>query len=171
MSYHLKHAEHNHSAYQYLQKSAEGNYNDWIVTTAFYSALHYVNHKLFPIDMEFNNRNISVKNINHYTHLLKVNFGDRIDKHAATIALVHTYLQDIGTDYEQLHDFSTTARYHDYKTKESVVKIAHDNILKIKEYCQNSCPMWYIVTLLIGFGLELVSFGLFYLHFMFFLNH
>lgn len=47
MSVHKSHAEHNELACEFL--SQDGRFNDWVITTAFYSALHYVHHELFPL--------------------------------------------------------------------------------------------------------------------------
>jgi len=43
-----EHAEHNESLCELLLNN--GNYNDWVITTAFYSAIHFVRHKIFPLD-------------------------------------------------------------------------------------------------------------------------
>ena len=55
-----EHAEHNESACDYLLQS--GKYNDWVVTTAFYSAMQYLHNELFPL--EYNNAEYS--NFNSY---------------------------------------------------------------------------------------------------------
>ncbi|HCA42575.1 MAG TPA: hypothetical protein DEP28_04900, partial [Bacteroidetes bacterium] len=48
----LDHAEHNEKACQLLFKTNE--FNDWVVTTAFYSSLHSVSFKLFPLTNDEN---------------------------------------------------------------------------------------------------------------------
>ena len=45
---HKAHAEHNELVCEFL--SQDGRFNDWVVTTAFYSALHYVSYELFPLE-------------------------------------------------------------------------------------------------------------------------
>lgn len=54
-----KHAAHNEKACDYLLKSRL--FNDWVITTAFYSALHYVQDEIFPLTEDrktYNNFNI-----------------------------------------------------------------------------------------------------------------
>lgn len=46
MSNRINHAEHNKELSEQLY--AEGKFLDWANTTAFYSALHFVNEKLLP---------------------------------------------------------------------------------------------------------------------------
>ncbi len=47
----LEYAQHNEKACKYLDKKPE--FTDWVITTAFYSALHFVRYKIFPIIMAF----------------------------------------------------------------------------------------------------------------------
>ena len=44
-----EHAKHNEDACHYLNQS--GKYNDWVITTAFYSAMHYVQYELFSMEV------------------------------------------------------------------------------------------------------------------------
>jgi hypothetical protein len=43
----IDHAEHNANVCELLLK--EGNFSDWVVTTAYYSAIYYIDAKLFPL--------------------------------------------------------------------------------------------------------------------------
>jgi len=43
----LDHALHNEDTCNYLDKS--GVFNDWVVTTSFYSAKYFVEYKIFPL--------------------------------------------------------------------------------------------------------------------------
>jgi len=51
----FKHAEHNEKAYRYLCKEPE--FCDWIITTAFYSAIHFIRHRMLPYDVQLKNGN------------------------------------------------------------------------------------------------------------------
>jgi hypothetical protein len=42
----LTHALHNETVCNYL--FADARFSDWVITAAFYSALHFVHHELFP---------------------------------------------------------------------------------------------------------------------------
>ena len=46
----LNHAIHNKEACEYLSK--EPKFSDWVITTAFYSALHFIDYKIFPLDLK-----------------------------------------------------------------------------------------------------------------------
>src|SRR5690348_4477874 len=46
----LDHARHNERVCNFLDGPKDQP--DWVVTTAFYSALHYVRHWIFPFEME-----------------------------------------------------------------------------------------------------------------------
>lgn len=41
-----EHGEHNEKLCDHLLSN--GNYNDWVVTTAFYAALNFVKYQIFP---------------------------------------------------------------------------------------------------------------------------
>jgi hypothetical protein len=43
------HAERNKKLCQKLLD--DKNYNDWVVTTAFYSAIHFTQHQIFPLQV------------------------------------------------------------------------------------------------------------------------
>lgn len=43
----LDHATHNEEVCSHLDDNTK--YSDWIITTAFYSAMHFMKHKIFPL--------------------------------------------------------------------------------------------------------------------------
>jgi len=47
----LEHGEHNEGLCDHLLTFDNGKYNDWVVTTAFYACIHFVEHKLFPCQL------------------------------------------------------------------------------------------------------------------------
>ena len=47
MSFKKDHGEHNKNLCDELFKSTK--YNDWVLTTAFYSSIHYIDYALFPL--------------------------------------------------------------------------------------------------------------------------
>ncbi len=44
-----EHAEHNEALCRHL--IAQGGFNDWVITTAFYGAMHFVYHQCFPLQI------------------------------------------------------------------------------------------------------------------------
>jgi hypothetical protein len=84
------HALHNEEACDYL--FADEKFNDWVVTTAFYSALHFAHHELFPGNYEGTHHT----GFDEYCIFLykkrKAKRAKIISKHAATLQLVCRYL-------------------------------------------------------------------------------
>jgi len=104
-----EHAKHNEDACHYLNQS--GKYNDWVITTAFYSAMHYVQYELFPMEVgseAFDNFNSYYRSVCNYIDV-------RPSKHQITIELVHTKLPNCNRFYRWLHDECFSARYSNYK--------------------------------------------------------
>lgn len=46
----LDHAKHNERVCNYLGKNAD--FGDWVITTSFYAAMHYVRHLIVPIKID-----------------------------------------------------------------------------------------------------------------------
>lgn len=118
------HAEHNEKLS--LQLYGEGVFFDWATTTAFYSALHYVNEKILP--SHYNGKECST--ILEAASALKTK-----TKHDATMAMVTIKLPVIADDYKFLMDSSFTARYYDYGVNKYFAKLCQKKLKKIREHC------------------------------------
>src|ERR1700709_1747985 len=99
------HAQHNLDLC--LDLISKGGYSDWVTTTAFYSAVHFVEHALFPL----------IENSVEYT-----TFDDYystkqfvISKHKVKSNLVFKYINHVGAIYKGLLDECNNARYIDYQ--------------------------------------------------------
>jgi hypothetical protein len=103
-----QHAIHNEDACNYLLES--NKFNDWVVTTAFYAALHYVQYELFPLTEEGKTYN----DFNTYFAKVLKKQNKRLTKHTATIQLVNNKLQPAASYYRWLHDTCMTTRYSSY---------------------------------------------------------
>jgi len=122
------HAEHNENACKYLYQS--GIYYDWVVTTAFYSAMHYVHHDLFPMEFyDESYENFNVYYGSRYNHLI-----DRPSKHQATIDLINNRLPNCKRFYRWLYDECYTARYNKYNVSLEMAKKAMDFLTYIKAH-------------------------------------
>jgi len=119
-----EHGEHNESLCSKLLK--EGEYNDWTITTAFYSAIHFIDYKLFPITIEGDVYN-SIGSI----HRL---YG-KYSKHKTRELLVCKYLSEQKENYAFLSKNCWNARYENYKVNPQRAQIAKDKLNKIKEAC------------------------------------
>jgi hypothetical protein len=86
-----EHAKHNEELCDFL--ISVGKYNDWVITTAFYSAIHYVQSKIFPLRVG----TVTYFNLNHYFSINKFNHRGR---HGAMIDLTWQYLPAVAGEYE-----------------------------------------------------------------------
>ncbi|EKD25861.1 MAG: hypothetical protein ACD_79C01466G0005 [uncultured bacterium] len=104
----LQHAEHNYSACMYLKQSKE--FPDWIITTAFYSALHYFESLIFP----YKESSVEYKSTEEFFQNNKLKY--KLENiHSARLHLVKTCYPEYKNAYKDLLGISKTARYNDYK--------------------------------------------------------
>lgn len=116
MSKKLNHAIHNEQITALLCCNKENV--DWIITTAFYAALHYVDHKIFPLKAKTSTgTTYKIKNFDeYYAHVyMSTAIGRVKDKHTARLELVKKELPSIGADYSWLKSLCWTARYSNYQ--------------------------------------------------------
>ncbi len=125
----LEHAGHNEKVCKYLDRKPA--FLDWVITTAFYSAMHYLEHKLFPLKMKNGKREIKMKNFEEYYML----YGKDDGRHKAFSKLVEREHPDISDDYNKLKDISWTARYHKYQYNRTISNHAKTMLDNIKTDC------------------------------------
>lgn len=129
MSQDLEHAKHNQEACDFLHES--GRFNDWVVTTAFYAALYYVNNELFPAQYDVGGKPILYRNFDEY-----LNHVSGVKKpHNVRLALVAEYLPDIYAEYKTLHDQCWTSRYKCYSIQPEIAVLCRQCMQTIKEVC------------------------------------
>lgn len=104
----LDHARHNARTCKYLDK--DGDFNDWVVTTAFYSALHYVEAAIFPLTVQGD----TYQSFDEYCSEKPSSDG----KHKRRSSLVYKHLITVHGDYDWLKNESWTARYNSYQTSD-----------------------------------------------------
>lgn len=120
----LEHAEHNEAACDFIQQS--GQYNDWVVTTAFYAALHYAQDSLFPREERGN----TYRNFSQWYK--ERNRSKAISKHYATLQLVKEHDRTAGIYYRYLFDMCWTSRYRTFKISASKAEAARDYLRFLK---------------------------------------
>jgi hypothetical protein len=123
-----QHAIHNEEACKFLLTSKK--FNDWVVTTAFYSALHFVQNELFPLTD--NGQKYTDFNVYFGKVLKKKN--KKLSKHSATIELVKINLPLCSSYYRWLHDACMSARYNNYIVSESKAKTASSYLTEMKRH-------------------------------------
>ena len=102
-------------------------YYDWVVTTAFYAAIHFVEDFVLPI-------NISGKNCDD---IADVKSAYKMDgRHAARERLVFDKINSaIGARYKWLDDQSRNARYKTYKLHAPDALKAQEYLNFINKHC------------------------------------
>ncbi|MBE9492093.1 MAG: hypothetical protein IMY70_04350 [Bacteroidetes bacterium] len=131
MSYsNLDHANHNESTCYYLSKKNE--HNDWVITTAFYAALHFCRHKLFPKRLQIDGSIRIADTFEKYCELK----GIYKNKHKELRALIESdFPEDIASAYNQLMDNCFTARYSRYRFSNKISRLSQRRLKAIKNYC------------------------------------
>lgn len=129
----LNHAKHNYEVCLFLHEETE--YNDWIITTAYYSAIHFVYYKLFPGSYE-DPRDGKIKPFDSFKKYCK-NLKFRQNKHEATENLVEEYLPEIYYDFKTLKDNCWTARYDNYLIKDEIKNECIKGLKAISEICKD----------------------------------
>ena len=126
----MEHALHNELLCDHLLE--QGTYYDWVLTTAFYSALHFVNHQLFPFTYNGN----SYANFDLYYDAEIINKkGPKMSKHAATIDLVSNHLIACYSPYKNLYDMCMTSRYNNYHVTKAKASKARSYLSAVKNCC------------------------------------
>ncbi|MDA3839429.1 MAG: hypothetical protein PF574_10670 [Candidatus Delongbacteria bacterium] len=126
----LDHANHNSEVCGHLYSNTI--YHDWVITTAFYSSLHFILHKVFPLDIEVNKIDVTFESFETYFSFFKKKYRN---KHTAITSLVETHHLNIAVDYNQLKDLCWSARYNDYNYGKEFSKQATVLLSTIEAYC------------------------------------
>ncbi|TCS85310.1 hypothetical protein EDD80_11347 [Anseongella ginsenosidimutans] len=101
-------------------------YYDWAVTTAFYAAIHFVEDKVLPC--ELNGKDC--KNIGE----VRKAYNTR-GRHEARERLVGDHLAGVASQYKWLDDRSRYSRYVTYKVSSAEASKANQYVREIFEYC------------------------------------
>lgn len=127
----LLHAKHNEKACKHLKDN--GQFNDWVITMAFYSAIHFIEHELFPNQYE-DPRNGEIRNFQNFE-----SYYSRTDKtankHKIRQNLVEDYIPEIADDYQTLKENCWNARYVNYKFEEKVSNLCYACLQNVKDIC------------------------------------
>jgi len=133
------HARHNHDVCTFLEDSGQ-SLNDWIVTTAFYAAIHYCQKGLFPGDYFVDSQ---TKDLEYYTKFedflvaFRASAGSRrfSSPHKCRRWLLDSQVEEISFEYSVLDDNCHTARYKDYNVGEEDKNDSISYLDEIKNFC------------------------------------
>ena len=128
----LDHGNHNEEANEYLELRKE-KFADWVITTAFYSALHFVSYKIFPFEVRSaEGEKKLITNIDEYKRSMT---NGRDSKHTILAELIRKNCSDISKDYNWLLAKSMNARYEEYQQPTEYGNRARTLMKRIKTYC------------------------------------
>jgi hypothetical protein len=119
MSYKLRHGIHNKELC--LELHSQRKYNDWVLTTAFYSAIHYFDHKIFPLSADskkFESLDSCLKHFRAY------------GRHDCRKKIISRFLPKLLNNYNYLDKNCRNARYIDYQVNDTKAALA---IIKLEE--------------------------------------
>lgn len=132
----FSHAAHNLKACSALQNLDE--YNDWVITTAFYSGMKFLEDKLFPKTYNHPIKHQEEKEYKTFSSYTR-DFGRvlGLNKHRIMSELIEEHVDDpdIVNSYEDLKQSCHTARYINYEVGEDRVKMAIEAVESIKNHC------------------------------------
>ena len=126
------HGEHNEEVCDLL--ALHKKYPDWTITTAFYAALHFVSHKIFPFAYKVDGKNtLKFESLEQWQQFKSYASNKR---HELLKDLVARHCETIYPEYEWLLGMSMTARYHRFQYDQLVVDKAVRLMKQIKRACQ-----------------------------------
>jgi len=117
------HGKHNKDICDKLYLQDELECNDWVITTAFYSSIHYLDHILFPY---LHTDGCVFNDINEAHKIIKAK-----NKHETRGILVQRKVPSLGGHYVFLKEECYNARYSNYQVNEAFSNRAVRNLEKI----------------------------------------
>jgi hypothetical protein len=127
----LNHALHNEQVCNYLDLKPE--FSDWVITTAFYTALQFVSYKIFPFEVQaIGGKKTKIESLNQF---YSYQSSRKINKHQLLLDLVYKHCKTIGEDYEWLLNMSMNARYINYSHDREVALKSLSLVKKVKKTC------------------------------------
>lgn len=128
--YHKDHAVHNNGALKVINKN--GKFLDWSITICFYTCLHAVKHKSFPLSFKVGSKTVQLDSFEGYCQYTADAGGS---KHSKLCDLLNNHYTEIASQYEHLMDMCMTARYHNYQVDREDANFA----IELKEHIYNYC--------------------------------
>jgi hypothetical protein len=129
----LEHAEHNEKVYRYLCKEPE--FCDWIITTAFYSAIYYIRHWMFPLEVTLKNGN--THKFSDFESLFNSFKKDGEGRHGFQLNWVRDHYGAISKNYRRLYELSNEARYINYQfPSNKIISEVNGHLKVIRLFCR-----------------------------------
>lgn len=116
---HLSHGNHNIDFLSYIYPQQD--FNDWIVTAAFYSSVHIIECLIFRLKkVRYRSRELQVLHAKEFfNQIIKAGlplprYTKSKSDHAARLLIVYLNYSEVASQYKRLYNASETARYRQY---------------------------------------------------------
>jgi len=119
-------AQHNAKLCKLLLEN--GQFNDWVITSSFYSSLHFAESHLFPIT-------VGGETFPNFDVYYNKKIRNTISKHKARRELIATQLSSCSSSYNWLQDNCFHARYNNYLVSPDFAKKAKEKLDQIISIC------------------------------------
>ncbi|QHS62703.1 HEPN domain-containing protein [Chitinophaga agri] len=129
--WHLNQAIHNEAACNFLHHDSQ--FFDWVVNTAFYSALHYVSSVIFPLEIREEKGLHTVYTVEEYCEIVPTHNN----KHRVLSELVYEHCKGIGKTYDRLLDMSFKSRYEFGCHDSSYSTTARRYLQQVQQHCHS----------------------------------
>lgn len=127
----LNHALHNEQVCNYLELRVE--FCDWVITTAFYTALQFVSYKIFPFEVSsIGGKKTKIESLDQFYNYQQ---NRKLSKHNLLADLVAKHCNSISADYDWLLSMSMNARYISYSHDREVASKSVNLVKKVKKFC------------------------------------
>lgn len=134
----LDHAEHNLKLH--TQLIADGNFDDWAITTGFYSGIKFLQSALFPSDYICPSDR-TWKRFETFADYIKANRTlNQANAHRILENVVETYVEDdnVKNSYKDLKGVCHFARYINYNVGKQRLKVATEALTILKDFHDKS---------------------------------
>lgn len=128
----FEHGEHNEALCDHLLINTPGKFNDWVVTTAFYACIHFVEHKVFPTKIDSDTFECFDDYCDHQHNKMK----SSLSKHSLKADLVKKRIPAVNAQYRWLKESCMNSRYTNYKVSDDKAKNSNRLMKIIKEACK-----------------------------------
>lgn len=130
----LDHAEHNYKLHNQLLK--DGDFDDWAITTGFYSGIKFLQSALFPSEYICPSDR-TLKKFNTFADYIKANRTlNQANAHRILENVVENYVDndDVKNSYKDLKGVCHFARYINYNVGKQRLQVATDALAIIKDF-------------------------------------
>lgn len=131
----MDHARHNKNACEFLKGS--GEYNDWVVTTAYYSAYHYAINTIFPTELYCFKRNKTREFQTFEDYYNSYKDQHKKSRHDCIVQLTGSELGGVKRFIRFLKDECITSRYYNYQVSDDVSEDCISNIKSFSTFCED----------------------------------